>query len=68
MARDTALDVGLRYVYIGNILGTEAENTYCPNDGVLLIKRTGFTVVSNRIKDGRCPECGEKIAGIWSNE
>lgn len=68
MARETALDMGLRYVYIGNILGTEAENTYCPNDGALLIKRTGFTVMSNRLQRGKCPECGESISGIWSNE
>ncbi len=53
--------LGLKYVYTGNIPGDEGENTYCPACGELLINRYGFDILSNRIVDGKCPKCGEKI-------
>lgn len=64
-ARKIALDSGLKYVYIGNVPGHEAENTYCPRDGRLLIERRGFSVLQNNIVDGACRFCGEEIAGVW---
>ncbi|WP_022669545.1 AmmeMemoRadiSam system radical SAM enzyme [Hippea alviniae] len=59
--RQIGLSMGLKYVYVGNIGADEGEHTYCPNCGALLIARYGFEVVSNSIKDGKCPKCGEKI-------
>jgi pyruvate formate lyase activating enzyme len=65
-ARREALDAGLRYVYIGNVLGHEANSTYCPSDGTLLIQRVGFVIVENKLTaDGRCPTCNRKIPGVW---
>ena len=40
-------EVGLEYVYQGNV--GEGENTFCPNCGKLLRKRTGFDFVENKI-------------------
>lgn len=64
-AREIAIDVGMKYVYTGNIPGGEGENTYCPNCKTKVIERYGFAVVNNiLIRDGnyaKCPECGEKI-------
>ena len=66
-AREEAMDVGLNYVYIGNVSGSDASNTYCPRDGTLLIRRTGFHVDENHLTpDGRCPVCREIIPGVWS--
>jgi len=64
-ARAIALKAGLRYVYIGNVPGHEAENTYCPRCSTLVVERRGFTVVTMAVKNGRCPKCGEKIPGVW---
>lgn len=65
-ARNEALDAGLHYVYIGNVFGHEAANTYCPHDGSLLIKRTGFHVDEYHLTpDGRCPTCRNIIPGVW---
>jgi pyruvate formate lyase activating enzyme len=65
-ARREALDAGLRYVYIGNVPGHEANSTYCPTDGTLLIRRVGFMVVENKLTaDGRCPTCNQTIPGVW---
>ncbi|MFQ6103354.1 MAG: AmmeMemoRadiSam system radical SAM enzyme [Candidatus Glassbacteria bacterium] len=55
---------GLRYVYCGNVPGQEGENTLCYNCKTLLVKRWGFEVMENRVKNGKCPECAAEIDGI----
>jgi pyruvate formate lyase activating enzyme len=57
---------GLKFVYTGNIPGLEGENTSCPKCDSILVKRYGLECETNKIKkDGKCPVCKEKIAGIW---
>jgi len=57
-----AKSVGLNFVYIGNVPGHPAENTYCPSCNELLIKRFSFEIVKwNLTKDMRCPVCGREI-------
>ncbi len=63
-AKQIAKDVGLHYVYLGNVSGD--VNTYCPDCGELLIERTNYNVKKINIENGYCPKCGRKIAGIWS--
>ena len=63
-AREIGLNVGLRYVYEGNVPGEGGENTYCYHCGELLIRRYGFQILENKIRDSRCPKCGAKIDGI----
>ncbi|MCM8819145.1 MAG: AmmeMemoRadiSam system radical SAM enzyme [Candidatus Omnitrophica bacterium] len=65
MAVRIAKEVGLKYVYIGNVPGSEYENTYCPSCGKLLVKRIGFSVLENNIINGKCKFCGAKIEGVW---
>ncbi len=61
-ARNLALEAGINFVYIGNVLGHEGENTYCPDCGKLLIRRFGPKIVkSNLTNDKTCPECGRYI-------
>ncbi|MCK4699116.1 MAG: AmmeMemoRadiSam system radical SAM enzyme [Bacteroidales bacterium] len=64
-AREIALDAGIKYVYIGNIPGTEAENTFCPNCHKILMKRRGYRILSNHVINGKCEYCSEPIAGVW---
>ena len=64
-ARKTAMDVGLKYVYIGNIRH-EGENTYCPKCKKMLIEREGYFVKQNNIVNGKCKFCSTSIAGVWS--
>jgi pyruvate formate lyase activating enzyme len=65
-ARQEAMDAGLRFVYIGNTRGSEAESTFCPKCGKRLVHRIGYRVPEIRIKDGRCEYCGVAIPGRWS--
>jgi len=64
-ARKIGRDQGLHHVYTGNRLGSEGEDTSCPNCGLLLVARQGFRIKVNRIKGGCCPVCNQTIAGIW---
>ncbi len=59
-----AKEMGLKYVYVGNVPGHEGENTYCPRCGRTVIRRIGFEVTEIHLKDGRCEYCGEEIPVI----
>ncbi|MFA5118070.1 MAG: AmmeMemoRadiSam system radical SAM enzyme [Candidatus Omnitrophota bacterium] len=65
-ARQTANSRGLKYVYIGNLPGNQGEHTYCPRCRKVIIKRIGYFIAENNIKNGACAFCGEKIAGMWN--
>jgi pyruvate formate lyase activating enzyme len=65
-AREIGMAAGLRYVYTGNVPGEEAESTFCHACGKKIIERLGFTVNSNRIREGKCPDCGAVVEGIWA--
>jgi pyruvate formate lyase activating enzyme len=57
---------GLQFVYIGNVPGHKAENTYCPKCHELLIERTGYTISQMNLKKGMCKKCGHAIPGVWA--
>jgi pyruvate formate lyase activating enzyme len=61
-------EVGLRYIYAGNLPGRVGrwEHTWCPGCGELLIERFGYRILRQRVGgDGRCPGCARAIPGIW---
>lgn len=57
-------EAGLKHVYAGNIKLPKLTDTYCPNCEEVVIERTGFR---SRVlaENGKCPKCGEGIAGTW---
>lgn len=62
-ARQIGKEAGLRYVYLGNV--ARGEDTVCPGCGAVLIRRSAYRILRNRISGaGRCPDCGMKVAGI----
>jgi pyruvate formate lyase activating enzyme len=60
-------DAGLRFVYAGNLPGLvdRFENTFCPSCHALVVERSGYRVLSNRIVGGRCSLCNYNIPGFW---
>jgi pyruvate formate lyase activating enzyme len=62
-AREIGLEAGLKYVYVGNVPDDGSQDTICLGCGRVLIRRDGFAI-TNRIRNGRCPDCGASIAGI----
>jgi len=64
-ARKIAMNLGLKYVYTGNMHNTEGETTYCPECNKALITRKGYEIIENNLKKGKCLYCEKSIAGVW---
>lgn len=65
-ARDIARECGIRFAYIGNMPSAHGEDTICPHDGAVLVRRQGYRVVENNLTgQGACPQCGKPVAGVW---
>jgi pyruvate formate lyase activating enzyme len=56
---------GLHYVYLGNIPGHPAENTYCPKCRRVVVERIGFTIQAMHLQKGKCEYCQQAIPGVW---
>jgi pyruvate formate lyase activating enzyme len=65
-AREIGLTAGLKNVYCGNISIPGSEDTFCSNCRQPLIVRSGFSVLSNKLKAGQCFNCGTGVSGVWS--
>ncbi len=65
-ARETGMERGLRFAYVGNVPGHPGNHTYCPGCGKVVIGRKGFFVVENHLAKGRCRFCRRAIPGVWS--
>ena len=55
---------GLQFVYPGNV--QNVRDTTCAGCGAAAVVRSRGGVPRNYVKNGRCPSCGEVVAGIWS--
>lgn len=69
-AAEIGQEAGLRFVYAGNLPGRvgEYESTFCPQCKTLLVGRQGYTLFKYQITaDGKCPQCGTIIPGVWSD-
>lgn len=64
-AHRVAQEVGLRYVYVGNVPGHPHNSTYCPQCHEEIIGRHHFTVYEVHLEEGKCRFCGFPIPGIW---
>lgn len=52
----------LDYVYLGNVTGSESQNTICSQCGKIVISRYGYFIQKNGIdSDGFCTHCNNKI-------
>ena len=64
IAEEIGYKAGLKYVYVGNVSGF-GNDTYCHNCKKLLIKREGFSIIENKVLDGKCAFCREQIPGMF---
>jgi len=63
--RKIAQAEGCHFVYGGNMPGAGGESTVCPKCGAHVIGRYGHGVMQNRVRGGKCEECGTTIPGVW---
>lgn len=67
--REIAMGEGVRYVYVGNVPGSEFESTYSPSCGRRVIGREGYSITEwNLDEDMRCKFCGEHLPIIGRRE
>ncbi len=61
-AYESAKDVGLKYIYLGNLPTNNYDNTYCPKCSKLVIKRKMFEIKELCLDSkGNCKFCGFPI-------
>ena len=69
-AAEIGREAGLHFVYAGNLPGMVRgwENTYCPTCNRALVERAGYLITGDVLSDndGRCPDCGTAIPGLWT--
>jgi len=65
-AREIALKK-LDYVYLGNVPGLNASNTYCPECNELLISRRSYLAEYIGLVNKKCRKCGREINVVDQN-
>lgn len=62
---DLARNMGMEYVYIGNVPGNKYQNTYCAKCGAICVERNMMHTLSfNLTEDGKCKNCGNYVGII----
>jgi pyruvate formate lyase activating enzyme len=62
---ETAKEMGLQYIYAGNISSGQWEDTRCPQCNSKLIERRGYFTRVLDLSGGKCASCGHSIPGVW---
>lgn len=63
-ARRIGLDAGLHHVYIGNVPGSNGENTVCAGCGRMVVERIGYQIQEYHLENGKCTFCGTPLCGV----
>lgn len=64
-AYEIGKEAGLNFIYGGNVMDKDLQNTYCPNCETVLIRRDWKSTEIVNLDDGKCKECNQEIPGIW---
>ena len=62
---DLAAEMGLRFVYGGNLDDDRYSDTFCPECRLLLIRRHRYQVESPGMAGGACLRCARPVPGVW---
>jgi len=62
-ARQIALNLGIKYCYLGNVYNPERQSTYCSNCKNLLIQRNWHSIKVENLLNGLCKICNTKLPG-----
>jgi pyruvate formate lyase activating enzyme len=66
-ARRIALDLGLRYVYTGNVHDPDGQTTTCPGCGAAVVVRDWYVIEAYALgDDGRCRRCRTPVPGRFA--
>lgn len=65
-AKRIAEKEGIKYCYIGNVLDSKNQSTFCEKCGSLLIERNWHNIKLHNFDRGKCTKCGFQIPGIFN--
>jgi pyruvate formate lyase activating enzyme len=58
-------EMGLKYLYGGNLTADCWNDTHCPSCEKKLIQRQGYQTEILALQSGKCRFCGQGIPGVW---
>jgi pyruvate formate lyase activating enzyme len=58
-------EMGLNYLYGGNLASDRWNDTHCPRCQEKLIRRLGYQTEILALQSGKCRSCGQEIPGVW---
>ena len=64
-AREIAREIGLNFVYTGNVRDRASQTTYCKSCGEPLVMRDGYAVDPVGLDGNRCRKCDASVPGIF---
>lgn len=64
-ARELAIEMGIKYCYVGNVHDMAGQTTYCPSCKTAVIVRDWHKIVMYNMNGNKCNNCGTKIAGFF---
>jgi pyruvate formate lyase activating enzyme len=65
-AKTIASSVGIKYVYLGNVLDNKNQSTFCENCNSLLIERSWHKVTFHKFEYGKCKKCNHSVPGVFN--
>jgi pyruvate formate lyase activating enzyme len=68
MAYKLARQAGLRYIYTGNVVDPDHQQTYCPRCGKAVIRRQGYSITGFDLHDNQCVYCQTPIPGRFDDQ
>jgi pyruvate formate lyase activating enzyme len=63
-----ASEMGLRFVYGGNLNDDRSSDTFCPECRHRLIQRHGYQVQITGLINGVCGNCRRPVPGVWQSQ
>ncbi len=60
-AYDIGREVGLKFIYAGNVPGHQSENTVCYSCGKLVVRRFGYDAEIAGLDGSKCRFCGAEL-------
>ncbi|MGQ1785675.1 AmmeMemoRadiSam system radical SAM enzyme [Saccharicrinis sp. GN24d3] len=61
-----AQEIGIKYVYLGNVRDEKYTNTKCPACNNVIVQRDAYRIRIDLKENGRCRFCDCKIEGVWN--
>lgn len=67
-AQEIGRQIGLNYVYVGNVDDDRNQSTYCPGCGEVVIQRNWYELGKYALENNRCKNCRAELSGVFEQQ